>query len=159
MKDKRLLQTFEFSFQATQMAQQLESAGIEYELRPRVREYASVVAGGSNNAVDLFVRLEQFTKAKSVLDQAYKDLKQEADSDHQEEIPRNYFKRVLIFSCLGIIFLPVIFNLAATQNFFQLRKQPASGTKLMIASAFLIGGWIGAFAFLSLFIPGFNIYP
>lgn len=151
MKEKRL-HRFEQGWMASAVRDELRRNGIEARMEFRPREYTSILLGGVQDGADLFVDHRDYISAKRIVDSFH--ARDEGAPD--EEIlsaaaPRNYGKRVIIFSLLGFL-LPVVFNLFATMNFLRMSRRDASPGWWTFVFLVLIGGWIFA---VSLLLAGF----
>ncbi len=144
---KKLLFQFEHTWQAELLAHELKAAGIEALLSPQSKAYSELVTGNTFNATNIFVDESDFVQAQSILEK-FKSVQSRLDSS-PELIEKNYFKRVIVFSALGLVSLPIVFNWIAFQNFVLFKKQNPSWPRLAFAATVLVFGAIAAIAIVA----------
>jgi hypothetical protein len=136
---QKLLFQFEHSWQADLFVAELESIDIKPFVVAQARDYATISTGNPNTQSRIYVNQTDYIRAKMALDKFLAIGAQETASN--EPAPKDHFKRVIVFSMLGFVVLPIVFNLYATLDFLALKKQKPSFTKLVFALSFLLGGW------------------
>ena len=142
-----LLTKFDFAWQADGLAEKLDAAGIKSTLISRPREYAVLVTGGPVDPVDVYVSENNLAQAKQILNDS---ISSKLDDEVIQNTENNYFKKVIIYSIFSFMFLPLVFNYAATVNFIKLSKQPAMLFKKIFAFSFLIFSWILAITVIAI---------
>lgn len=121
---------------------QLSDSGIQGEVVSKAREYTNIITGMGNGSFVIYVRPEDFLRAKNL------NPATEIDPPH-----KNYFKRVVFFSFLATIFFPLVFNVVATINYRMLQRDPTiSPLKKWLGLFVLLGGWVLSFMLLSQWI-------
>jgi hypothetical protein len=101
------------------------------------------------NAFDVMVDEADHSKANAVVQRFFMSSQSQFDEPSGS---KNYFRRVIVFSFIGIILLPLVFNWIATLNYISLRKQGPSVGRLVTATVILISCWLIALAEISLFL-------
>ena len=153
---EKLLYRFDFSWQAHSLEHELTLKNIKSKITFRPREYSAIIVGGSNDAAEIYVAEADFQSAQEIL-KDYLARNAAVQSDTEPGVEKNYFNRVVIFSLLGIIILPIIFNFAALANYIRLKKQSKPNGSKKIALLILVLGWlIGAaeiYTVISAFLP------
>lgn len=119
----------------------LSAAGIELHTVRSAREYTSILLGGDDDSFDLFVEEKDLKKAQDLL--KAEPLKA-SESSEPQVVEKNYFKRVIFFSMASVVFLPIIFNLAASLNFRPMLKQNISWKLKIFATVVFLTMWVGA---------------
>lgn len=144
---EKLIYRFEYSWQAQLFADILDKEGIQYSLVPVPREYTSIIAGSYVDPMDILVSEADFSIAMQLLAKFKEaEVKQNAESAESAEDSAarniNYFSRTIWFSLMGISMFPIVFNFAATSNFFKLKDQVGSQSKKIFALAVLLACWL-----------------
>jgi len=140
MKEK-ILYRFDYSWQASAVSSKLRALGIPFRSIATPREYASILVGGMKDGVDLLVPEQDYVRARNVVDQFFRNV--EAQTKIKSEVlEKNYFKRVIVFSVMGVIVVPLLFNAIATFNFLHMLKHPSSLVARVTAFAVLLTSWI-----------------
>ena len=147
---KKLLCQFDYIWQAELFAQDLQSAGIDFELFPESKHYAQIVTGNAFSRTNIFVDESKYAEAL-VICEKFKSTPVVEDPS-EKIVTQNYFKRVIVFSTLGMIWIPIILNWYATKNFLLLKKQGTSRGKLVFSFVILALGWIVAMGLVVFFI-------
>jgi len=132
------LAEFDQPWQAELVISELKNLNIETSFDTKTREYTSIVLGGLSQKCTLYVDEGNFPQAKAAYDQI---ISSHSKSNEGEPITRNYFKRVVIFSILGLIVLPIVFNIAATFNIPRLLSSPTTTGKKMFAVVVWLSCW------------------
>ena len=136
MSEKKV-HRFEYTWQGQLFADVLERENIQYSFINVPREYASIVAGGYTDPIDIYVDESDVERAKHLFTQF--TLESEKNRTPNEELSEvNHFKRVIVYSLAGICILPILLNWAATDNFFKLNTKPVSAGKKSLALFILI---------------------
>ena len=139
IKAKKLLKKFDFAWQATALRHELERNNIESVTTFRPREYSQIFVGGVQDSADLWVNETNFVKAQDILK------KFEGQPVIVEDVlEKNYFRQVIILSLIGICFVPLIFNLLATRNYFLLVKKTPIHPGRLAALFILLVTWVVA---------------
>lgn len=146
---EKLLRQFEHSWQAQIALEELEAINIKSRVETRPREYSSILLGGANDSVRIFVDEYDFIRAADCVDKSLsRDVDGLEDSVNDlgnpgvEDKPvTNYFKRVILFSIMGILILPLVFNFVATMNYLKLNKESSSFFLKSLALAFVLITW------------------
>lgn len=111
----------------------LQSNGLKTSLIGN-KEYVALVAGGGAGRYELLLEPQDFAKAEEILSAIEK-----APSASVSGEP-NYFKRAVMQSILGVIILPVVFNIAAlmsARKFWDQSKKDAGATMKLVFIALL----------------------
>lgn len=143
------LASFDFQWQAEAVGLELEKEMIRYEIYPVAREYKNILLGGGDSSAEIWVQERHYEKATEVMNEFLAAAK---PSDQEEDGEKNYLKRVVVFSVLGMIMAPVVFNWVATVNYQKMRQQQNTSSRRMLALFFLIAGWGVALVWISHFI-------
>lgn len=142
MSDK-LLHRFEHSWQAFAVAKELDDHGLKSRTVSRAKEYTSILVGGIEDPVDLFVNEAHHSRASEILAQFLSRNSTESFIETTKtKYEKNYFKRTVLFSLFGILILPIIFNIAATSSYLAMKNQKISTGKRTFALAVLLITWI-----------------
>lgn len=152
---EKYLRSFDNAWQAEAFGQELEKIGIRYRIAPRAREYTTVLLGGSQDVVDMFVNEHRHALALQTLAEML-----EAGTPlpaSSQEPNRDYFKRIIFLSVLGVCLMPLVFNWAATSNYLLFRKQNPSSKRHAIAVSVLIISWISAIGELGLLLSTLKV--
>lgn len=136
---EKLLHRFDHSWQAFAVAQELENHGLKSRSVARAKEYTSLLVGGSEDPVDLFINEAHHQRASEILSQF---LSRNNVATTKTVDDKNYFKRTVLFSLFGVLLLPIIFNVAATLNYLELKNQKVSKGKTTFALAVLLITWV-----------------
>lgn len=126
-------------WQAELVISELKTLNIEARADTKTREYTSILLGGLSQKCTLYVDEGNFLQAKALYDQI---ISSHSKSNEGEPITQNYFKRVIIFSLLGIIVLPIVFNIAATLNIPRLLSSPINTGKKMFTVVVWLSCWV-----------------
>lgn len=140
MSEKKV-HRFEYTWQGQLFGDLLDHESIEYSFINVPREYASIVAGGYTDPIDVYVDERNLDRAKQLFLQF--TLESEKNKTPVEELSEiNYFKRVIVFSLAGVCILPILLNWAATANFLKLSTKPISSGKKIFALFIMVLCWI-----------------
>lgn len=141
------LALFDFQWQAEAVSLELQKENIHHEINSVAREYKTVLLGGGDNATEIRVAELDYERSLKAMNRFLSSAMSNAapnsvDRDEEVSGEKNYLKRVVIFSFLGMFMLPIVFNLVATLNYRQLVLQKNSSKRKLIGLCFLILGWI-----------------
>lgn len=138
---RKLLLEVNQAWQAEAISSALQDRGIDFEMNQKAKEYSSIISGIDSLTIEIFVDEAKFIQASELL----KKISSQSISDSDEQVvPKNYYRRVIIFSMIGVILLPIIFNIFASINFVQMRDQQVSKMQKWFAGLVLISGWFMA---------------
>lgn len=145
----KLLCRYDQAWMAERLLAELSKHHIKYQVISCPREYASVILGGGQDKIEIFVSEYDFNEAlklynKLNLTLVTTEVTSESASYELKNSDRSYFKKIIFFSFLGALLLPIVFNWVATINYRALRKQSTSLNMNNIALFVLICGWIVA---------------
>ncbi len=137
--EMKLLIEVNQTWQADAITNALHESGIAFEVLQKAKEYSSIISGIDSISIDILVDEEKYIQASELL----KKISSHSTNETVEmPIEKNYFRRVVIFSVIGVILLPLIFNLVATVNFIHLKQQNVVASKKWFAGFILIMGWV-----------------
>jgi hypothetical protein len=147
---EKLLRQFEHSWQAQIALEELEAINIKSRVETKPREYSSILLGGANDSIRIFVAESDFIRAADCIDKSLSrdvegldnsvgDLGNAGDEDKPVT---NYFKRVILFSIMGNLILPLVFNFVATMNYLKLNKESSSFFLKTFALVFVLVSWV-----------------
>lgn len=147
---EKLLRQFEHSWQAQIALDELESINIKSRVETRPREYSSILLGGANDSIRIFVDESDFIRAADCIDKSLsrnvealdESVEGSGNSSNEDKPVTNYFKRVILFSIMGILILPLVFNFVATMNYLKLSKESSSFFLKSFALVFVLITWV-----------------
>jgi len=119
--------------QAHILRDSLLAQGIRAEVHG-VKDYSSIVAGGDQGHYDLYVEDEKYDQAiASLRIQDISAVSAETQSEEVAQDPDRYYKKAVIFSLLGPIFVPLVFNYVGFINLKLFLKTETSAQKRLNA--------------------------
>lgn len=91
---------------------ELNASGIENIVRPIPREYASVVTGVTIVTCGVYVEEKDLPRALELLKKHEQALK--LFSEPNESLDENHYRKTVMFSLLGVVFIPLLFNIISS---------------------------------------------
>jgi hypothetical protein len=132
MENKSLLVLVYSETELNMVKALLEQAQIEFESHGG-KAYAQIVAGGDHGEYKIYVDEKSLETARNILPPPplelatpVNDVETEAEGPI-ERTPEQDLKRAIMFSVIGFVVLPVIFNLLSIAPFVKFYKGTASG--------------------------------
>lgn len=144
----------QWEWQAQLIANALTEARVPHDIRSIPREYSSVVTGVIGDNFGIYVDEPQVQVARKIIGEMVpQDSTSPEHSTTQAPITtKNYFRRTIILSLMGIVVLPIVFNVLSVLSYRKLLLQEKSSSRKQIALAFVVLGWIFSFWMVKLFL-------
>lgn len=149
----KVIAVTDFEWQAQAIVNHLATAGIKTQLVYKAREYVSVLLGsGSRNFQVHLVNENDRERAEQELKRM--ELAAVPDEESSAPVsPLGVLKKLTVFSAIGVVMLPVVFNLAATFQLVKLWRANATGVQKFLGLTICILGWLMAGALLWTLLP------
>lgn len=139
-EQEKLLCQVSFPWEADLLAQELKKNKLDCRIVKGSREYTAVVLGGTGNPTLVYVDAKDYEKSYTVMKKYFASLNTE---EAQKIInPKRYFRKIILFTLLSLVFLPIFFNLLATYNYWLLVNHEPDHDHRGSALIVLISGWI-----------------
>ena len=126
----------EFQWQADAITHELGRRGIEATVTQKGREYASIISGITGNTIEISVEESDFIRAADIVGRM-------GDSAiATSRSAESYFKRVVVFSLISVILLPIVFNIVASANYTELKRVSSNPRQKAAAGVVLLTFWV-----------------
>lgn len=139
-----------WDWQAQNFSNEPTAGGIENIVRPIPREYSSVVTGVTDITCGVFVEEKDFSRALDFVKKYEEALK--IPSGPNEALEKNNFRNTVMFSLLGVVFIPVLFNIISIFSYRKLLQQNVSSIKKIFSIFIVILCWTLSLTLIYLFL-------
>ena len=139
MTNEKCILKCDWDWQAQNFSCELTASGIENIVRPIPREYSSVVTGVTGITCGVFVEEKDFLRALEFVKEHKEALK--LSSEKNEASEKNYFRNTVMFSLLGVVFIPILFNIISIFSYRKLLQQHVSSIKKNFALFVVLLCW------------------
>jgi hypothetical protein len=150
MSNEKCVLHCHWDWQAQNFSNELTTGGIKNIVRPIPREYSSIVTGVTDITCGVFVEEKDFSRALDFVKKHEEALK--LSSGPNEALEKNNFRNTVMFSLLGVVFIPVLFNIISIFSYRKLLQQNVSSSKKNFALFAVILCWALSITLIYLFL-------